>query len=397
MAGADQKLKVGEGHAHGSRPFIWLRLIHEHNSETLRMQPRTPKFSKIVALALCLAFVGFATERHSRQSGGLFEVARLSIGDVVNAVAWNKDASKLAVLSNSGGTVSIFETKDWRLIKTFHHPGGAFATNHMYFLPDGSLLVPAEEGGIDLGTSRSSYSLEQYDVGSGMKIQDIGQPDHNPRNVWDAFTVSRDGTVVSGFSDALPDRISTINTTSWKVLATLDLPRLVEEGNAVHAVTLSPEAKTLVVGAGSGVLAFFDLTSEKMTAWKKLFADDFDVVCLAFNMSGSKLAVGATRAFGDATLATQSIKILSTQNGQQEESLIGEAFVGINDLSWEGDDLLAVGSSDGLSLFDPGTHKVIKLYQSSGGGFYSVQFGQTGMLAASYGTDVFIYAKDAKI
>jgi hypothetical protein len=55
-----------------------------------------------------------------KQAGpGLSEFKRLEVKGYLNAVAWNNDNSRLAALSDFGRTITVWETRNWSLIKEF--------------------------------------------------------------------------------------------------------------------------------------------------------------------------------------------------------------------------------------------------------------------------------------
>lgn len=74
------------------------------------------------------------------------EARRLRVDNYVNAVAWNTAGSRLATLSNFGGTVTIWDAKAWNVVNEFDRYGGPFSYNSFAFLPDGTLLTAAPIG-----------------------------------------------------------------------------------------------------------------------------------------------------------------------------------------------------------------------------------------------------------
>ena len=344
--------------------------------------------------------------------GGLRETRRLRVRDYINAVAWNADGSRLAALSNFGGTVTIWETVTWTVVSEFHRYGGAYSFNSLAFLPDGTLLTstPVGKSPDPLFKTLAIFSLIQWNPETGQPLRyipDLGYPPKSlvvPIGATQTFTVSRDASMVAGISgrDVLLYR-----TDGWSLVGQLvtpptskypaDFVRAVPNRPPFHpdhaaCLAFSPDGRSLAVGTGFGNMHLFELPGGTLRLSFSVFAADWGAGCDAvdFSPDGRLLATGSHVAIGQP--ADGWTRLWRVTDGSLVERLFGGAG-SVRTISWSGKrNLLAAGDDRVLLVwrFDPPdspARLVAKIDEVT----FSTAFSPRGVLAAAHANNVSIY------
>ena len=103
----------------------------------------------------------------------MVEVACLPVEGYLNAVAWNRDGSRLAALSGFGNQLTVWDTVSWSVDSCFPRYGGAYSGNSLAFLADETLLLPAPIGRSPDPPYRELYlsSFEQIHATTGKRVR----------------------------------------------------------------------------------------------------------------------------------------------------------------------------------------------------------------------------------
>ena len=390
--------------------FGWLRL---------NMITTAAGLSIIVWCTGCTAKGSSVDDKHIE---GITEIKKLFIeedahgkkGSVfVNSVAWSIDGTNLAVLSDAGSAITVYDSITWQIVKRFTRNGGAYTGNSFAFLPDGSLITAVPmAGGIAIGDKNYEgvrladiYSLMQWDSVSGEMSQlfrgyhvdesgNTHDPQHRNAQKIDKFKVSPDGTHVAGIDfvsnesgvrvfDTLTTKIIWRATIPTDWIATADIEKMTSaRWELVECLAFSPDGTKLAVGTstsyvtsateaygsvnpGGGRVHIFDAHSGQRLRSFWAFkngtetADQFSVSRIVYSPDGQTIAAARGLPFNPVSSQTQSLAIFEARTGQKLASLPAARTYEINGalnfdpvrtLSWYGDTLIA-GEGAALRLW----------------------------------------------
>lgn len=352
------------------------------------------------------------------------QMRHIKIGQYINAVAWNKDDSLLAVLSDVGGHITVFDTSTWEMRNEFDLYTGLYAGNSLTFLPDDSLVLTTPTGTSPDPSYKdlTVFSLMNIDSKNGSLIkyypnlpQKEGQQLTQQISIGH-HTISKDGALIAGIMDGGGNDIFVFNAASGQLIKRFSIPRIVPKPGygpeLITALAFSPNGQELVLGTGtpdnSAKLIFCDPFSGKLLRKFIVFrssSDDVDPLSvnqysinnLAYSGDGRYIAIGK-KVWAASELNTEIISIWDVDKGKQIGSLDGKEIFGFQptqvyegfSLSWS-HDVLASGEGRSLKIWSTKdmNFKLIKEINDRDGA-YSVSFSHSTVLAASLGNELLI-------
>lgn len=328
------------------------------------------------------------------------EVTRLSTESYLNAVAWNKDGSRLAALSGFGGFIRIWDARSWDVLSDFTRYGGAYNGNSFAFLGDGSLLLPAPIGRSPDPPYQELFlsSFEQIDAHSGERIRYVKNAfyDRGRRRIMDTFAASARGQLAAGIPTGNPSLISLFETEGWVLVGNIDLSPDAAPRGFARSLALSGNAARLAVGTANGLLKIFD-TENGEPVLEMDFADpSYAISAVAFSPDASMVAVGGSRSHGSAGGGKRTVRFVAVDGARELDGAIDGAIGDVYSLSFAPDGVIAIAGSNSLTVSrvtDTSPPQVLASYV--GRDSYSVAFSPQGRLAASKGSTVLIYDVDA--
>jgi WD40 repeat protein len=347
------------------------------------------------------------------------EIQRLHVKGYVNAVAWNADGSKLAALSNFGGTITLWNTKNWTVINEFNRYGGAYSFNSLAFLPDGSLLTSAPIGDYSkdpryantpLTDSRYDtlqiFSLIQWNPVTGKPVHyipDLGYPPSDlSTKVTNTFAVSNDGKRIAATNGP---KVFLYDGESGSLIKELSLDR-----DDARSFAFSPDGKELAMGTMKGQVRFYDSKDGSLLRSNEVYSQKwYACSALAYSPNGKFIAVGKYKnldgglidgVFKSRSADSIAVKILRVSDGAVIDSLVGstEKYNGKNDalgvwsISWSPQgDFLAIGDERSFRLWKVESTPKLLLSEKTSRATFSTTFSAEGMLAAADNDEVIIY------
>jgi WD40 repeat protein len=320
------------------------------------------------------------------------------VANYINAVAWDRDGSRLAALSDFGGIVTMWDSRDWSVTKSFQKYGGSYAQNSLSFLPDGTLLSSAPIGRSPdpRYSTLEIFSLVQWDPQTGEPLRYIPDPNRLPSDLRSAvgpaetFTVSRDGLLVAGISKG---QVLVFRTIDWSILTKLEIPATPQHADFAASISISPDNVHIAVGTGFGFVHLFDAKSGLVKQTFLAFPGGFGFRCGAVSYSPDGRFLVAGRA---------GVSLGETDNGWiriwsiGKEAIVAQLSGGrgaVRAVAWsEGGAALAVGDDRDLRVWDiKQSVSQPRLMLAQSGQFYSVAFSPDETLAASDTTEIMIY------
>jgi len=368
--------------------------------------------------------VTFAAELTKEQSTP-HEIQRLHVKGYINAVAWNTDGSRLAALSNFGGTITLWETKNWAVLKEFDRYGGGYSFNSLAFLPDGSLLTAAPIGDYSKDPRYANtpltdpkydtlqmFSLIQWNPEAGKPVRyipDLGYPPKDlSTKVTDTFAASGDGALIA---TVWADDVKLYETRNASVSQALSVPPAPTHSDYAMSVAFSPNGKELAVGTGFGKVHLFNpLDGSLIHSITAYPTEWYACSALAFSPGGKFIAIGkysgsdgklingvwTKRDANDVAISIWDVSethiLISLVGSTQKREGKDDALV-IRTLSWSPNgEILAAGDDLSLRLWRVSAPRpTLLLEKKMSHGTFSTAFSPQGMLAATDNNEVVIY------
>ena len=329
------------------------------------------------------------------------EIRRLRVDNYINAVAWNADGSRLAALSDFGGTVTLWDSHSWAVAKEFHRYGGAYSGNSLAFLPDGTLLTTAP-GGISPDPRYATlaiFSLIQWNAETGQAVRYIPDLEHLPKDLsgkigpTDTFVVSADGSLIASI---LGGNVCLFETHSWSVARLFATPPTPKHPDFALSLAISPNGRQIAVGTGFGYVHLFGIDDPVPSLSFRAFSPFSSLImvsgcsALAFSSDGRFLATSEVADMREPDNGWT--RIWNVSDGTMTANFAGYAAIG-RSLAWASSgNFLAIGGDYGLQLWETGdlpkSPRQIKKTRSN---TFSVKFSLQGKLAASSENKVTIY------
>ena len=356
--------------------------------------------SSVCALFTSMTFyAGNSAKRNAGDPLDFHLSHHLGLAQSVNAIAWNKDSSRMAALSNFGGTVTIWSTSDWRVITKVHRYGGSYSLNSFGYLPNGDLVLssPIGKSPFPPYEDMDAFSFEIINGDTGRHLAYIrNQEGINYRKTADIFSVSAKGTRVAGIPTGMAAVVDVFATADWNVPPEVPLSSEGSNGRRrARSLAFSADETRLAIGRLSGWIEVYDIKTKSYPVIKRFFDTNFSPNCLSFDPRGKFLSVGLSQDYGSPD-QRQRLAILETSTWTlvQLDDKIAENMY---DMSWNTSGILAVGSAGGLTVISGDTKVFKRLKTSQQQGFYSVKFSSDDRLAAAVDSDIFVYVAGLRI
>ena len=231
----------------------------------------------------------------------------------VNAAIWNQDSSQLAVLSEYGGTVTVYQSPSFDMRKQFHRYGGGYMQNSFAFALDNSLYTSAPIGdyssdphyaGTSLVDTRykslQQFALIQWNASTGTAahyIPNLIDESDSERRAAAVFRLSPDGKLAAVIVTGTQIFLYDLNTSS--LLRTISVATLSPSPHD-FAVSLafSRGGKRLAVGTQNGHVLLLDTLSwESVADVRFLTTHQFSVRSINFSFDDKYLAAGLFKNF----------------------------------------------------------------------------------------------------
>jgi WD40 repeat protein len=351
----------------------------------------------LVALLAYVVCMGHGYGKSQQPTKDIQVVQRLFLKDYLQGIAWSADGSKLAVLSNFGSLITIWDTHIWRKLREISQYGGTYAGDSLAWTRDGMVLASAgakvPEDGI--------YSLNLWNTDTGELVKRIVGPPV-PEGAWKhnqagKFVLSNDRSLLAMTFLHVSNQLVLFDTSSWTVKRVFDIaaPSSAQRGSAetfafsstndVIAITNSRDLQTIRLADGSVVFSVLAYEQSKPHVGPI-------VVSLAYNPDGNLIA-GAPTFFPATPNDTGPVRIWNAANGELVAKLpTGDGSFRM--VSWSPDGTkLAVAGADGIVRLlqvkpDIGKSRVISQFGNAPAGV--VAFSPDGTLAVGGQTSVMI-------
>lgn len=325
----------------------------------------------------------------------MVEVARLSVEGYLNAVAWNKDGSRLAALSGFGNYVTVWDAETWEVARSFTRYGGVYSGNSLSYLSDGSLLLPAPVGRSPDPPYQELFlsSFEQIDPDTGKRIRYVEDRfyDRGRRRIMETFSVSQ-GSLVAGIAAGNPALVSLFGTQPWSLRRNLEVSEGDPRRGFARSLSLSPEGSKLAIGTANGHLKTFDTETGRGLLDKDFSEVPYAISATAFSRDEAYIAIGRAKNFLPNASDIQMLRILNADTLEDVQRVPQASIESVYSLSWGPDWRIALAASNVMevaTLDSGGSFRCLASYP--GRDFYSVSFSPMGQLAAAKGSTVLIY------
>lgn len=320
-------------------------------------------------------------------------VQRLSLPPNVTGLAWNFDGSKLATFSDDTSTITIWDARDWRVVREFRRNSGGYVGNDFAWLPDGKILTPAAPTNVD----EVKFSLSLWNSQTGTLVHNIvGFTDekslqHNQASV---FAVSRDGSIVAMANYMIHNQIVILDTRTWAVKATLVLTPSGGMTGLPTALAFDSDNR-LAVGTTAGNLEIFNLkerVSERIiSAFSSKLARNVNTA--AFSPNNDFIAAAPTVSATRQPLDGNPVRVWKSSSGERIAALASNGPDDtIPQIAWSADgNLLSVINSNGwLNVWrlSESPNSILQMHFSGDG--FATSFSPRGLLAVATGSQVVV-------
>jgi WD40 repeat protein len=356
----------------------------------------------------------------SRQS--LKEIKRLRVKSFINAVAWNKDGSRLAAISYYGSTITMWETKNWTIVHEFQRYSGSYSGNSLAFLTDGSLLTAAPLGDYSkdpryanapLPVNDPSYksldifSLIQWNPETGMPVRYIPELGNPPKDLsvkkTDIFTVSKDGSLIAGIGNTA--YVLLYETLGSSLVQKLSIPLLPKHKDGAMSIAFSPDGQELAVGTLFGMVHFFGVKDGALRRSFMAYPDDtylknsYGCRAIAYSTDGRLIATGKSFIQNPSKPDTTTTDVWRVSDNARVASLTGSFFIfggvknpsKVRTLSWSPKgDILAIGDEGSLRVWEINEQDQKRLFLLESRYIYSTSYSPQGILAVTNDNEVIL-------
>jgi len=372
---------------------------------------------------LAIIIVGLVTACPTTQPGSgppLKEIKRLRVKSFINAVVWNKDGSRLAALSYYGGTITLWETKNWTVINEFQRYSGSYSQNSLAFLPDGNLLTSAPIGDYSKDPryantslidprykSLEIFSLIQWNPETGKPVRNIPDLGYPPKDlsikVTYSFTVSLDGSLIAGIY--LGKYIAVYESQGGSLVQKLSIPQLPSHGDFAMSIAFSPDGQELAVGTGFGIVHFFGVRDGVLRRSFLAYYNNahpknsYGCPAIAYSPDGRLLATGKSFIQNPIKGDTITTDIWRVSDNTKVASLTGSFFMfkgvenpaPVRTLTWSSQGgVLAIGDGGSLRVWQIDESSQKQLFVSESNKIYSTSYSPQGVLAFTNNNEVII-------
>ena len=347
-----------------------------------------------------------ALSNRSTDTRAFEEIRRMRVDGDLNAVAWNADGSRLAGLSNFGGTVTLWDSHSWAVANKFHRYSGAYSANSLVFLPDNTLLTNAPIGrSPDPNyTTLDIFCLIQWNAETGQVIRYIPDLTKLPKELSgkvassNTFVASRDGSLVAAISKG--SNVLLFETQGWSVVQHIATPPTPEHGDFAEAVSISPDSKRVAIGTGFGYVHVYSVDDGGTLLSFYAFPDIVPPLkpapscsAVAFSPDGQILVTG--RGAIDISETDDGwVRLWRIKDGRLVANLTGGESTARTAAWSPNGNYLAIGDDGSFRMWQIShmQRQAPRLLKKIRGTSYSIAFSSSEILAVSNGEEVVIYA-----
>ncbi|MGA3281395.1 MAG: hypothetical protein ABSD50_10480 [Smithella sp.] len=374
----------------------------------------------------------FASNSKLQDKNSMQEIKRLHVKGFINAIAWNKDGSRLAALSLYGSTITVWETKNWGIINEFRRAGGSYSNNSFAFLPDGSLITAAPLGdyrkdpdSVNLPSPFNKYetleifSLIQWNPETGVPVRyipDLGFPPKDVSlKVTNTFALSRDGSLIAAIHaddvllyetshsslvrKFLIPRISTAKFI-WSKYHRKPLPFPSSFADSSHSLAFSPDGKELAIGTLFGMVYFFSIKDGTLRSSLEAYPGGL-FMCNAIAYSSDGIFIATGKAYSSNLWESDNIttdvwrvsdhKKIASLEGDIETHAGVEMPSHVRSLSWSPKgDTLVVADEGSLRIWQISESDQKLLFVQKLRGINSTGYSPQGILAVTSHNEIII-------
>ena len=333
------------------------------------------------------------------------QVQRLRVKGYINAVAWNTGGSQLAALSDFGRTITLWETKNWTVVKEFDRYGGGYSFNSLNFLPNGGLLTAAPIGYSSEDARYKSleiFSLIEWNPKTAKAehyIPELGYPptDLSTKAV-NTFTVSNDGSMIA----AIKIDVLIYDAHTRLLMRRVAIPPLSAHQDGASSIAFSPDGNVVAVGTLFGKIHFVNLSDGSILSSINAFSDEqHQCSALAFSSRGDYIACGKHKVFDVENPSDIALEVWRIKDGARIAALKGatykfngkdEADV-VRTVSWSPlENIVAVGDDESLRVWRINeTGGELLLNKKISHGVFCTAFSSQGFFAATDNNEVVVY------
>lgn len=189
----------------------------------------------------------------------LEKLRTLQRGSGVLGVGWAPDGHHLAIYSNWGQLITLWDSDGARLKELIRREGGPDYGNSFVFLSGGKQLLTAAAH-----SSREDWGLafKLWDVDTGTVIRSVDgpEPDKFPQyNMPVVFAASADGQSVAFTSNQQNAPVNLYSTLDWSLARRVPIDFASNKFGTAMSVALSPKGDLLAIGRTGTTVLLVDL------------------------------------------------------------------------------------------------------------------------------------------
>jgi WD40 repeat protein len=319
----------------------------------------------------------------------------------VNAVRFAPDGKHLAVLSQYGTRITVFESADWGVETTFRRESNSYAFNSLAFMNHDTLLFSAASKALPADRNRetdNNFALETRSISRPGEIAYLPtQTDISFLHTANTFAASPDRRLVVAI---IGNRVFVANAELGRLVTTLSTNLESGRVDFADSIAFSPDGRTLAIGTFGGRVLLVDTATWDITRRYDMEAGtNYIITALTFSPDSQFIVTGLGKAIDLRNPSVFGARIWRVSDGSLVSELRGGTYVlagkenaaQVNTMAWQGG-LLAIGDEMSLHVWritagDPQllVEREMRL------GVYSVAFSPVGALAAADNSEVVIY------
>lgn len=294
-----------------------------------------------------MARMGLVSSKHPQ----LEKIQTLPAKSYVTAVAWSRDGSRLAAISDFGRAVTVWKSDGTRLAEFARR--GTYLDNSLAFLSDDIVLTAVT----DTAEIENGFAFTLWDVATKSVDRSVRERERPLFH----FALSPDGRTVAALVG-----VSSLLLYSTRDWARIDNIALSEPGisKAPLSLVFSPDSKTIAVGFFradqiSGEVKLYNVKDPGRAAETiivyRIESGGVAVNAVSFSPDGRFLATGAFAPIAQHGRDVAPVKVWRLADHKLVDEFWGD-LTPIRQLSWSGDSrYLAVAAGDlTVRVFAPG-------------------------------------------
>lgn len=256
---------------------------------------------------------------------------------------------KIFALSDSKGTLKLFDTQTWKVLRVLQHPDGAYEP---VFSPDSKILVTTTGELADGGMRREKIWFWDVETGKNLYVQDEGDVKH-PIS---AMAFSPDGKTMAWGNSI--GRIRLIDVEDLENIKEIN-DQLSDKLLSITSIKFSPDNSLLAIGSISGarVKVYEVKTGKEVFSYNFKNSNLIIVYKVAFSPDGKTLAIAGRLAKENDWDFT--VRLFNTDTWEMTADMRDQmGSIGV-EFTLDGKMLVAVGE-DKIDVIDLLTKKSIE-------------------------------------